>query len=336
MKIYITDYPGVLNRDTDYEKNRILSALKDAEDGNSVITNTEVDVISYTDREEWLKKVADADALLTAFIPIDADIINKIPNLKCIVQNASGYENIDLETATERGIAVIPIEEYCTLEVAEHTFALILALARGLKHYGQDIDNNHKWQYSSITNLHRLAGMKIGIAGYGKIGKQVGKLATAFGMEVLVYSPTGKNINTPDSPVNFVTKEQLFQESDVITNHMAVGKDHYKFFNYEAFKAMEKHPIFINVGRGVAVDETALIRALDEGLLSAAGLDVLESENPDLSTNPLVARENVIITPHSAFYSEESLKALQDISCDNLTYYLKGETEKVHRIVNDV
>lgn len=336
MKIYITDYPGVLNRDTDYEKNRILSALKDAEDGNSVITNTEVDVISYTDREEWLKKVADADALLTAFIPIDADIINKLPNLKCIVQNASGYENIDLETATERGIAVIPIEEYCTLEVAEHTFALILALARGLKHYGQDIDNNHKWQYSSITNLHRLAGMKIGIAGYGKIGKQVGKLATAFGMEVLVYSPTGKNINTPDSPVNFVTKEQLFQESDVITNHMAVGKDHYKFFNYEAFKAMEKHPIFINVGRGVAVDETALIRALDEGLLSAAGLDVLESENPDLSTNPLVARENVIITPHSAFYSEESLKALQDISCDNLTYYLKGETEKVHRIVNDV
>lgn len=336
MKIYITDYPGVLNRDTDYEKNRILSALKDAEDGNSVMTNTEVDVISYTDREEWLKKVADADALLTAFIPIDADIINKIPNLKCIVQNASGYENIDLETATERGIAVIPIEEYCTLEVAEHTFALILALARGLKHYGQDIDNNHKWQYSSITNLHRLAGMKIGIAGYGKIGKQVGKLATAFGMEVLVYSPTGKNINTPDSPVNFVTKEQLFQESDVITNHMAVGKDHYKFFNYEAFKAMEKHPIFINVGRGVAVDETALIRALDEGLLSAAGLDVLESENPDLSTNPLVARENVIITPHSAFYSEESLKALQDISCDNLTYYLKGETEKVHRIVNDV
>lgn len=326
----------MLNRDTDYEKNRILSALKDAEDGNSVITNTEVDVISYTDREEWLKKVADADALLTAFIPIDADIINKLPNLKCIVQNASGYENIDLETATERGIAVIPIEEYCTLEVAEHTFALILALARGLKHYGQDIDNNHKWQYSSITNLHRLAGMKIGIAGYGKIGKQVGKLATAFGMEVLVYSPTGKSINTPDSPVNFVTKEQLFQESDVITNHMAVGKDHYKFFNYEAFKAMEKHPIFINVGRGVAVDETALIRALDEGLLSAAGLDVLESENPDLSTNPLVARENVIITPHSAFYSEESLKALQDISCDNLTYYLKGETEKVHRIVNDV
>lgn len=324
MKIVITDYPKVLNRDLQYEKNRIAAALEDAE----------IIIVPYENHSEWLRQVQDADALLTAFLPLDAAVMDGMPNLKCIALNASGYDNVDVAEATKRGIAVLPIAEYCTQEVAEHTIALLLALARGLKHYEHDIEEEHRWEYASLKGLHRLSGQKLGIAGFGKIGKRVGKIADALGMEILVYSPTGKTVNTENYPVKFVSRETLFAESDFITNHMAVSAHTAPFFDEKAFRSMRRQPFFLNVGRGAAVEEEALVRALDMGWIKGAGLDVLASEKPDPASNPLVGRENVILTPHSAFYSAESLQALQDISCDNVVYFLKGEYEKVHRIIN--
>ena len=278
MKIVITDYPKVLSRDLQYEKNRITAVLEDAE----------ITVVPYEKRSQWLQQVRDAAALLTAFLPLDGAAMDEMPNLKCIALNASGYDNVDVAEATRRGIAVIPIEEYCTQEVAEHTIALLLALARGLKHYEHEIDREHRWEYASLSGLHRLCGQKLGIAGFGKIGK-----------------------------------------------HMAVDAHAVPFFDEMAFRSMRRQPFFLNVGRGAAVEEEALVHALDMGWIKGVGLDVLASEEPELESNPLVGRENVILTPHSAFYSVESLRALQDISCDNVAYFLKGEYEKVHRIINN-
>ena len=153
-------------------------------------------------------------------------------------------------------------------------------------------------------------------------------------MRILVYSPTGKTINKEAYPVQFVSAEEFFEKSDIITNHMAIGKEHYHFFNEEAFRKMKRCPLFINVGRGAAVEEAALLKALQNGWIRGAGLDVLESEMPELKKTGLTGREQVILTPHSAFYSEESLRALQDISCDNLIYFFKGEWNKIHYIVN--
>lgn len=141
-RIVITDYPGVLHRDLEYEKNRILAALKD----------TEVEVVPFENREQWIHAVGNADALLTAFLPINDAVMEAVPKLRCIVLNASGYDNVDLAAASRRHIAVIPIEEYCTEEVAEHTMALILALSRGLKHYGKEIDEQYRWQYTSCRD----------------------------------------------------------------------------------------------------------------------------------------------------------------------------------------
>lgn len=325
-RIVITDYPGVLHRNLEYEKNRILAALKD----------TEVEVVPFENREQWIRAVGNADALLTAFLPINDAVMEAVPNLQCIVLNASGYDNVDLDAATRRGIAVIPIEEYCTEEVAEHTMALILALSRGLKHYGKEIDEQYRWQYTSLQGLHRLKGQTLGIAGFGRIGRRVGKLADTFGMRILVYSPTGKTINKEAYSVQFVSAEEFFEKSDIITNHMAIGKEHYHFFNEEAFRKMKRCPLFINVGRGAAVEEAALLKALQNGWIRGAGLDVLESEMPELKKTGLTGWEQVILTPHSAFYSEESLRALQDISCDNLIYFFKGEWNKIHYIVNKI
>ena len=324
MKIVISDFPKVLKRNVEYEEQLLQKLLPDAK----------ICLVEYWQKEQWLKTVKDADAILTAFIRIDGEMMDAMPDLKCIVLNASGYDNVDLTAASARHIAVVPIREYCTQEVAEHALSLMLALSRGLKHYEHDIDAEKKWQYTSLKGLRRIDGQTLGIAGFGKIGKAVAKRAQAFGMHVIAYSPYSRPEEAEQFDVEFVSKEELFARSHIITNHMAMSADNQSFFDWEAFSQMKQKPIFINVARGGAVDEEALVRALDEGLLLGAGLDVLSSESPNLKNCPLTGRENVIITPHAAFYSEDSLRALQDISCNNLVHYLKGEYDAVHWIAN--
>lgn len=326
VKIVITDYPKVLERDLDYEVALLQEHLPEAE----------IQIVEYREQEEWLEKVKGASGILTAFLNIDGSVMDKLPELKCISVNASGYNTIAVEEAAGRNIKVAAIQEYCTQEVAEHTMMLMLALTRGVKHYTHDIDVEKRWQYTSLSGVRRIEGQTLGICGYGKIGRAVAKRARAFGMNVIAYSPSISEDQARQYGIELVDKETLLRRSDVISNHMAQSAANYHFFDAVAFQRMEKSPVFINVGRGSAVDEVALCEALDKGYISAAGLDVLDSENPILEGNPLVGRENVIITPHAAFYSEDSMKALQEISCMNLIHVLKGEYEQVHRIVNEL
>ena len=325
MKIVISDFPEALQRNIQYEAAYIKSRLPQAE----------IAVVEYRQEEKWLSEVADADALLTAFLRIDGKKLDAMPKLRCIVLNATGYDNIDVAAASERRIAVIPIQEYCTREVAEHTMALMLALERGLKQYISRVDVEKRWQYGLADKPQRIEGQTLGIDGFGKIGRAVAKRAQAFGMKVIVYSSHGSREEEELYQVRFVTREELLAESDVISNHMIQREENRCFFNQQAFGQMKKCPIFINTARGGAVDEEALEKALEEGLVRGAGLDVLESEAPDLSTSPLINRNNVIITPHAAFYSEASMKDLQEISCQNLCCFLLGKKQRVKWIVNE-
>lgn len=329
MKVVISDYPSVIRRDLDYEKSILQAGLKDCE----------VVIYPYEDALEFLQIMEDADALLTAFLPIDRKVLARCKKLKCIGYNATGYDSTDFEEATKRKIAIIPIEEYCTQEVAEHTMALILALTRQLKHYIYDIDKRKVWQYYSGGKLHKLQGQTLGIAGFGRIGKAVAMRAAAFGMKIKVYDPRMSEeslriVSTMDVSIEKATIDELYETCDVITNHMNLTKENYHFFDQEAFSKMKRQPIFINVARGGSVDEEALVWALNEGKIRAAGLDVLEAEKPELEKCLLRHRENVILTPHTAFYSEESLRALQTISCENIVHYLKKEYSQVNKIVN--
>lgn len=160
--------------------------------------------------------------------------------------------------------------------------ALIFALSRGIKHYEHQIDENRKWDYNSLSGLRRISGQTLGICGYGKIGRMVAEKARALGMKVIAWSPHLTCARAEREEIEVVDKEALFKRSDIITNHMAQSIENYHFFDQSAFEKMERAPLFINVGRGEAVDEAALVNALDKGLIRGAGLDVLESENPDL------------------------------------------------------
>lgn len=162
MKIVISDFPETLQRNIKYEESYIKQMLPQAE----------VCVVAYDERALWLQKVRDADAILTAFLRLDAEIMDAMAKLKCIVLNASGYDNIDIQAASERHIAVIPIQEYCTQEVAEHTMALILALERGLKQYTHRVDVQKRWQYHLTDQPKRIEGQTLGIAGFEKMRKR--------------------------------------------------------------------------------------------------------------------------------------------------------------------
>lgn len=313
MKIVICDYKDVLIRDLAYERKLILDNLKDSE----------VIIYPYNgDIDEFIETIKDADGIITAFLEIDREVLNRVKRLKCISINAVGYDNVNLEVAKEKGITVCAIDEYCTQEVADHTLALILALARGIKHYINDVDNKKVWQYQSISGLRRLEGQKLGIFGLGKIGKAVAKRALAFGMEVIAFDPFVTKEEGEVIGVQLKSAEYILDKADIISNHMSQNNSNQEFFNLKTFKKMKRSPLFINVARGISVNEEALIEALDKKYISGAGLDVLKNENPDLGQNKLLNRENVIITPHSAFYSDTSMKELQRISCENLINYL--------------
>lgn len=327
MKVVITDYKDVLERDLEYEKNILSKGLKDVE----------IVIYEYNgDQNEFLKVIKDADAILTAFLDINRTVISECKNLKCISINAVGYDCVDLNEATKKNIAVCPIGEYCTQEVAEHTMSLILALSRGIKHYINDIDKKKIWKYHSINNIQRIEGQTLAIFGFGKIGRAVAKRALAFGMKVVAVDPHVKDEDAKNLNVTLVDAEYVWENADIISNHMNQNVSNNNFFTINEFRKMEKKPVFINAGRGSSVNEDDLLRAIDENLLRGVGLDVLAEENPDLENNMLVGKENVIITPHAAFYSETSMRELQRISCENIVYYLNGEKKKVSRIVNEI
>lgn len=326
MKIVIADYPDVLGRELEKEYAFL----------HEVIPNAAVVTHPYTDSEAFYREMQDADGLLTAFIPLDKAALDHMPALKAVSINATGYNFVDLEETRRRDIPVCAIGEYCTQEVADHTMALMLALDRNLKTYTRTVDSEHCWKYYAANRPMGLSGSTLGLFGFGKIGRAVAQRARGFGMRVLAVDPHADEQQAAELGVTLTDANTLLRESDVISNHMNLTAENQHFFNDACFAAMEKHPIFLNVARGGSVDEAALVRALDSDLVRAAGLDVLEAEKPDLENCALIGRENVIVTPHAAFYSARSIEALQRMSCKNLTDCLTGHRAQAFKIVNGV
>lgn len=327
MKILISDYPDSMMPDHELEINTLTEGL-----GSDIV----VEVHPYSDdnRAEFYGRLADADALLTAFVPMDTEALDAGHNLKVISINATGYDNVDLAAATARGVGVCPVGEYCTWDVSESAIAYMCALNKHFKFYTREIDIDHKWDYAAAPQWPRLQDQTLGIVGFGKIGKCTARKAANLVGRVIATDIQGDNSTFEELGVERVSPEELFAQADIIVNHMNLTEDNVHYFDAAAFDAMKRRPIFVNLGRGLCVDETALVAALDTGKLRAFGADVLYDETPDLAASPLTGRDNVILTPHSAFYSTSSIEDLERLSCQNIVHYLKGEKEKVFKLVN--
>lgn len=323
MRLLLCDYKNVMEEDYTLTIRAIRQVLPEAE----------VIICPFTDKEALYRALVGVEGMITAFLPLDEEFFAHAADLKCVSVNAAGYGNVNLAAARAHDVKICHIAEYCTQEVAEHTFALILALNRNLKYYGRRIEKQKEWRYASIAGGRTLSSQTLAIFGFGKIGRRVAQFAKGFGMEVLAVDPFLPPEIAQEAGAKLVTAGEAFARADIITNHMNLTEENYHFFGEETFRKMEKKPLFVNVGRGACVDEAALIKALDEGLIRGAGLDVLEAEEPDLANSPLLGRENVVLTPHSAFYSKESMDRLQIISGENLAYALTGQDEKVKGFV---
>lgn len=326
MKIVFAEYPETRNRNVDTE----LACMPEG---------TEVGFAVYDEQnlEAYREALADCDAVITGFAPIDEKAIDAMRNCKIISVQATGWNFVAHEYAKSRGIAVSAIGEYCTKEVADHTIMLMLALRKRLPYLQRRVNVEKVWETATLETLgiKGVWGQTLGIVGLGKIGKAVAARAKAFGMEVIACDPFIPDSDFEKAGVKKVHIEYLLANSDVVSSHMDLNHTNERYFDAEKFAMMKKQPIFLNVSRGGEVDEDAMLAALESGQILAVGLDVLTSESPELESCPFIGREDCIVTPHSAFYSDDSIEACERISVLNAVNYINGEPDKVFKLVQD-
>jgi len=275
----------------------------------------------------------DADAILTDYVPFDRAMLARLERCRIISVTATGWDCVDVAAAAARGIRVAAVGEYCTDEVADHTLALLLASERRLRDYDRQVQVAHDFRWNEVQGLRRLAGLTLGIVGFGRIGQAVCRRARGFGLAVLALDPRVDDADVRRHGAEPVDLDDLLARSDIVTLHCNLEAGSRSLLDRKAFAKMRKKPLLINVARGALVVESDLAEALDQGLLRGAALDVLANDSPDLGHHPLIGRDNVLLTPHVAFYSETALEDLQRISAANVTAFLEGRPEAVFRLV---
>ncbi len=286
----------------------------------------EVKRYGLTEPERVCERVRDAEIILCNKTYITREVMENAPKLKYIGLFATGFNNIDLDCAREKGIAVANVPAYSTEGVVQLTFAFILEHYCSLSAYRKHV-NDGNWKKSATFSyfpfpIGSLAGKTMGIIGYGSIGRRSAQIANAFGMKVLVYTRTPKE----DETVSFVDLDTLLRESDVVSVHCPLNAQSEKMMNKEAFDKMKDGALFINTSRGPIVDEYALRDALTSGKLMGAGLDVLQTE-PMADDCPLYGIENCIITPHVGWAGLETRQRLMGVVESNIEAFIDGREQ---------
>lgn len=286
----------------------------------------EMKLYDRTDKDWILERSEGAEVLLTNKTPLESRTLEQLSALKYIGVLATGVNVVDTEAARKLGIDVTNVPDYGTDSVAQMTIALLLELCQHVRDH-QDAVLAGKW--ADLGDfcfwdhpLIELAGKKIGIIGFGNIGQKVADIASAFGMEILAYSRTRTD---QSHRINFrwVELSELFEQSDVVSIHCPLTPETKRMINRETLNRMKKSAFLINTARGLHIMEQDLAKALNEGLIAGAGLDVFSQEPPP-PDNPLLKAKNCIITPHIAWATKEARSRLMDIAVKNLEAFLNG------------
>lgn len=289
------------------------------------------EVVEYdlTPPELLAERLQGADAVICNKTRIPAEVMAACPDLKYIGLFATGFNNIDVDYAAAHGITVCNVPGYSTEAVAQHSFALLLAITDRCHEYNRTVAEGDWIRSRTFAHfpipLAELCGKTIGIVGYGAIGRRMGDMARAFGMRVLVCGRRP----IPDTDVEQVSFEELLRRADVVSMHCPLNADSEGMMDAAAFAKMKRGAIFINTARGGLVDEHALRAALDSGHLMGAGVDVLQVE-PMTEDCPLLGAPNCIITPHIAWAGVETRHRLMGVVAENIRRFLAGDP--IHRV----
>lgn len=273
--------------------------------------------------EDFFPYAEDCDALLNTYTgPITAEVMARMPKCKIIARYGIGVDTIDLDAATEAGIIVTNNPTYCIEEVAEHTMALLLACARKVVFYNQLVRAG-KWEVPPGRPIFRLAGSTLGLVGFGNIARQVAVRAASFGMRIIFSDPYVEE-KQYDVPGKKMELSDLLREADFISLHPPLRPQTRKMINTEAFQQMKPTAFLINCSRGAVIDTDALVHALDAKKIAGCALDTTDPE-PLPNPHPLRERENVIINPHTAWYSEQAFAGLKAGAPNEIRRVLSGE-----------
>ena len=273
--------------------------------------------------DDILAVARDADAILITYAKLPGDLLRQLTRCKAIGRFGLGVDNIDIPTAAELGITVTYVPDYCMHEVSDHAMALLLALARKIP-LSNKLVQAGRWDMPAVVPIHRLAGRVLGLVGFGNIPRALAPKAKAFGLRVVTHDPYVPQQALAAAGVESVSFDRLLEISDFVSIHAPLMPATRGLFNAEVFRKMKTGALLINTARGPLVDEDALVSALDSGRLGGAALDVVAVE-PLPKDSGVIGRDNVILTPHTAFYSVEALNELQTKCAGDVARVLSGE-----------
>lgn len=273
--------------------------------------------------EAILDVARDADGVLVTYAQVSGDTIRQLTRCRVIARFGIGVDNVDIAAATEAGIAVTKVPDYCVEEVSDHALALLLALVRKIPFSNQQTHAG-EWKMSAVVPIHRLRGSTLGLIGFGQIPQALAPKAQALGLNIITYDPYVSDDTVASLGVRSVDLEELLSAADYVSIHAPLAPETHHMFNQDAFRKMKPTALLVNTARGPLVDEEALAQALDEGQIAGAALDVLSQEPPPTDT-PLRGRTDVILTPHTGFYSVESLEELQTKAAQDVVRVLRGQ-----------
>ncbi len=292
------------------------------------VLGDEVTVYDDTLEEDIIERIQGADVVVTKEMPVGADTIKKFPkSVKLIAEAGTGYNNIDIAAARERGIAVCNVPSYSSERVAATAMMLILNLSSTMQTQIEMLkkgDRSNFTQYLKVPHIE-VNGKTLGVIGAGHIGKAVIKAALGLDMKILAYTRTPRQ---DTEYVKYVPLETLLKESDFVSLHCPLTKDTYHIINEETLAKMKPTAFLINTSRGALVDEKAVIKALKSNVIAGAGLDVLETE-PPAEDNELFSLENVILTPHMGWKGLETRQRLLSILKDNIDGFMSGNPKNI-------
>lgn len=275
------------------------------------------------DEEETLAVSRDADAILNTYAPMTEKVIEALEKCRVIVRFGIGVDNVAVDAATRKGVMVANTTDYCIDEVADQAMAFLLACARGLFPSAK-VAREAVWDFQRVPRLTRIRGQTLGLLGVGRIGSAVAARAKGFGLRIIGHDPYLSDEAVRQIGVQLVDLDTLLKESDFVSIHLPLNSGTAGMVGAEVFRKMKPTAFLINVARGKIVDQAALCQALQQGRVAGAALDVLETE-PPRPDDPILQLSNVILTPHSAWYSEQSREEMRRRAVGQVVSVLKGE-----------
>jgi D-3-phosphoglycerate dehydrogenase / 2-oxoglutarate reductase len=283
----------------------------------------ELRMAASSSANDILAVARDADAVLVTYAKLPGDLLRQLTRCKAIGRFGLGVDNIDIKAAAELGITVTYVPDYCMHEVSDHAIALLLALARKIA-LSNKLVQSGRWEMSAIVPIHRLAGQVLGLIGFGNIPRALAPKAKVLGLRVVAHDPYIPREVLASAGVEGMSFDDLLALADFVSIHAPLSPATRGLFDSQVFGKMKRGALLINTARGPLVDEDALTAALDSGHLGGAALDVVATE-PLAASSKLIGRDNVILTPHTAFYSVEALNELQTKCASDVARVLCGE-----------